>query len=265
MGSVMSKQQLNHHLLLSAIALVASSGIAAAADIAPAPVYKAPVMAPAAVYNWSGFYLGANAGAIWSRGSDVTTVNSTGAFVTSTTGNGSNANFQGGGQIGFNWMLGPNFVWGIEVDSQYVNQKNAVLSVDGSNRHDTTFDYYGTARGRLGYAVDNWLFYGTGGLAWGHGQIVRTQIGPAVLNAATPGTIETVDNWRTGWAAGGGIEWGIDRHWTARVEYLHIDLGSVSSVFPLADRRQVTTLQSDIARVGINYKFDWGGPVVARY
>ncbi|MBV8839035.1 MAG: porin family protein [Alphaproteobacteria bacterium] len=261
----MSRQQLNRRLLLSGVAVIASVSIAAAADIAPAPVYKAPVMAPVSAYNWSGFYLGVNAGALWGRSSDVTTVNSTGALVTSSSTSGNDAKFQGGGQIGFNWMLGPNFLWGIEVDSQYVDAKGSVLSPDGSNRHDTKFDYYGTARGRLGYAVDNWLFYGTGGLAWGHGQIVRTQIGPAALNLAVPGTIETVDNWRTGWAAGAGIEWALDRHWTAKAEYLHIDLGSATAVFPLADRRQVTTLQADIARVGVNYKFDWGGPVVARY
>jgi outer membrane immunogenic protein len=250
---------------LAGIALVFIGDSAAAADLPPAPAYKAPLMAPASAYNWNGFYLGLNAGALWSRGSSVTSVNSTGALVTSGSDSG-DAKFQGGGQIGFNWMLSPNWVWGIEVDSQYVNQTNSVLSLDGSNRHDSKFDYYGTARGRVGYAVDNWLFYGTGGVAWGHGQITRTQIGPAALNAAVPGTVETANNWRTGWAAGGGIEWGLARNWTAKVEYLHIDLGTATSTFPLADRRQDVKLQADIARVGVNYKFDWGGgPVVAKY
>jgi outer membrane immunogenic protein len=72
-----------------------------------------------------------------------------------------------------------------------------------------------------------------------------------------------VNNTRTGWAAGAGIEWGITQNWTARVEYLYLDFGTATSVFPLSNRQQTTSASMNIARFGVNYKF--GGPVVARY
>lgn len=80
---------------------------------------------------------------------------------------------------------------------------------------------------------------------------------------APSGTVETVNNTRTGWAAGAGIEWGITQNWTARVEYLYLDFGTATSVFPLSNRQQTTSASMNIARFGVNYKF--GGPVVARY
>ena len=72
-----------------------------------------------------------------------------------------------------------------------------------------------------------------------------------------------MDNTRTGWTVGAGIEWGISPNWTARVEYLYLDFGTTTSVFPLSNRQQTTSASMNIARFGVNYKF--GGPIVAGY
>jgi outer membrane immunogenic protein len=220
----------------------------------PAPAYKAPP-APVMQYsNWAGFYIGANGGWIRRHASEVTTVATTGAFVTS--GSGSISDATAGGQAGFNYMWSSNILAGLEVDSQWTGLKDSVLATDGSNRHDSKFDYFGTFRGRLGYTANNWLFYGTGGLAWGHGEITRTQL-VGTLNSATPGTVETTDKTRIGWAAGAGIEWMFARNWTGRVEYLHLDLGHETSTFPLANRAQNVTFTADVVRGGINYLFNY--------
>ena len=91
-----------------------------------------------------------------------------------------------------------------------------------------------TARGRAGFTVDNWLFYGTGGFAWSEGTESRTQVVSVASVPPIPapgGTVESVSNTRTGWTAGAGVEWGLTQNWTARVEYLYLDLGSATSVF----------------------------------
>ena len=172
----------------------------------------------------------------------------------------------GGGQIGYNFMAAPHLLLGVEADIQGSSAKNTATSPDGSNSYASKLDDFGTARGRVGFAQDNWLFYGTGGFAWSHGSVTRTQI-VAVASVppipAAAGTVETVNNTRTGWAAGAGIEWGISQNWTARVEYLHLDFGTANSVFPLSNRQQTISSSMNIARIGVNYKF--GGPVVARY
>ena len=80
---------------------------------------------------------------------------------------------------------------------------------------------------------------------------------------AAGGTVESVSNTRTGWTAGAGVEWGLTQNLTARVEYLYLDLGSATSVFPLSNRQESSSVTMNVARFGVNYKF--GGPVVAKY
>jgi outer membrane immunogenic protein len=96
--------------------------------------------------------------------------------------------------------------------------------------------------------------------------VTRTQIATVAALPPIPalaGTVETASNTRTGWSAGAGVEWGIAQNWTVRVEYLYLDLGNATSVFPISNRLQTSSLNMNVARVGVNYKF--GGPVVARY
>ncbi len=251
--------------LLSA-GILAGSALAVASAFAadlPAREYpKAPaIVSPA--YDWSGFYVGANVGGTWDSG---TTTNRAldATFVSS--GAANNSGVIGGGQIGYNYMLSPNFVVGIEADVDATSLKGSVLSTDGSNRHTSKLDEFGTVRGRAGIAQDNWLFYGTGGYAWSEGSVTRTQLAAVTSMPPIPaaaGTVETSSNTRNGWVVGAGVEWGIAQNWTARVEYLYLDLGSVTSVFPISNRQETSSLTMNVARIGINYKF--GGPAVTQY
>jgi len=128
----------------------------------------------------------------------------------------------GGGQIGYDYMVSPSFLLGIEADVDGTLLKGSVLSIDGSNQHSSKLDAFGTVRGRVGFAQTNWLFYGTGGFAWSEGSVTRTQIATVAAVPPIPapaGTVETTSNTRTGWAAGAGVEWGLTQNWTARVEY----------------------------------------------
>lgn len=232
------------------------------ADLAAREYPKAPaIVSP--VYDWSGFYVGANVGGTWDSGTTTSTALN-GTFVSS--GAANNSGVIGGGQIGYNYMLSPNFVAGIEADVDGTSLSGSVLSTDGSNRHTTRLDEFGTVRGRAGIAQDNWLFYGTGGYAWSEGSATRTQLAAVTSMPPIPaaaGTVETSSNTRNGWVAGAGVEWGITQNWTARIEYLYLDLGSVTSVFPISNRQETSSLTMSVARFGVNYKF--GGPAVTQY
>ena|SRR6185437_1533573 len=235
-----------------AIALLASTalvGSAAAADIRAArPVYKAPMLAPVSVYNWTGFYIGGNVGYSW--GQQDNSID--GASIGGTNLNG----IIGGGQVGYNWQIN-QIVFGLEADFQGSGQKG-----DGSFTGApgiipaTTFtytdklDWFGTVRGRVGYAFDRWLPYVTGGWAYGHGTI-----GGAAAGGITGSG--NVSNDYSGWALGGGLEYAFLNNWSAKLEYLHLDFGNGPSV-TLAPSAAVLSggkLRDDIVRVGLNYKF----------
>jgi outer membrane immunogenic protein len=268
-------------LLLSTVALSAALiAPAVGADLAR-PVLKAPPPA-AAVYNWTGFYIGVNAGGAWGD-ADVTLSGPETHFLDSQsiailTANGSPnlrpTGFTGGGQIGYNWQSN-NFVFGVETDINYVGLKARTVSpiFDGPvaffpaqvTTSDKTSWLY-TLRGRLGVAANNWLFYGTGGLAVGDhefAQDVHSSFLPG--NAENAGSIEKT---KAGWAAGGGIEVAFASNWSLKVEYLHVDLRSVgfstsNTSEPSAVLDHSSNLRENIVRAGLNWKF--GGPVFAAY
>jgi len=280
--------------------LVLVLGSAAFAADLPAPVYKAPVYkAPAAapLYSWSGFYIGGNVGYGWGKantdiayaGGNVFGAGPSGdpfdplpAFAHSDSGklNGPN----GGGQIGYNWQFAPKGVFGIEADLQATRQKNSNRFTDSFSVNDhsdnTTFldgttatDYeakiswFGTVRGRLGYAWNGVLLYGTGGLAYGKVGLSGTSATTVTTSGAgvvgPPFTTVAANSFATsavnlGWTAGAGIEGALANNWTWKAEYLHMDLGSVS-VTGIAPTGATFTASSkftdDIVRVGLNYRF----------
>jgi len=223
-----------------------------AADLSAAPAYKAPPLAPA--YNWTGFYAGVNLGGGWDHRS-INTFNTVTGAQTGTASTGGSG-VVGGGQIGYNYMLAPNWLIGLEADISGADVKGSgqiatpAVTIQGANK----IDVFGTVRGRLGYAWNNWLFYGTGGFAWANENETRTQVA-GVIGNATPGTAESASTTATGWTAGGGIEWGFSRNWTARVEYLHLGLGTNSFVFPVAQRRTDASVNADLVRAGVNFRF----------
>jgi outer membrane immunogenic protein len=297
--------------------LLATSALAA--DLAPRPYTKAPVIVDPG-YNWTGFYAGLNIGYSWGRSS------TTESFRDALTGTMLNANAVkfdmngviGGGQIGYNWQQS-NWVFGLEADIQGSGEKgntNAVcpgappttlttvaavssacslghvgdtapgnvLALPVTNSLSEKIEWFGTFRGRIGPTITpTILAYVTGGLAYGSVKATDTVAGTNITNpggqgvnggtvltpfAATFGNSST----RVGWTVGAGIEGVISGNWTAKLEYLYMDLGHVSGSFvtPVVGPSGAFVVASynshitdNILRVGVNYK--WGGPVVAKY
>ena len=207
--------------LLYALTAVAP---ALAADLSVAPAYKAPLMAPP--FNWNGFYAGVDLGGAWA--SDTVVQSNGVAPFSSTKVNSSGV--VGGGQLGFNWVAVPNWLLGVEADVSGADL-NGTAIYNGRAQFNEKVDAFGTVRGRLGYVANNWLFYGTSGFAWSDDKFTRTQVSATATTTPPLGDVRTNTATRTGWAAGGGIEWGFARNWAARVEYLHLDLSDQTFSF----------------------------------
>lgn len=269
-------------LFVGAVAIASLFGSAAmAADLA----VKAAPMPVAAVYGWTGFYIGGNLGYSWGRSFNTETISrfNTGAVLFTSSSSDNVNGVIGGGQVGYNWQF-QNWVFGLEADFQGSGERGSrdlvcvACADDGTNITSTLtqkLDWFGTVRGRLGFlATPSVLLYGTGGLAYGElrtsGTITGNTIAGTPITVAFPGTSST----RTGWTVGAGVEGKIAQNWTARLEYLYMDLGSVSAgpfattiLVPVrtnAGASYSSSFTDNILRVGVNYQFG-GGPVVAKY
>jgi outer membrane immunogenic protein len=198
--------------------------------------YKAPSELP---FSWTGFYAGINGGYAWGQsswsdpavGANSGNFNTTGGLV--------------GGQLGFNWQTGA-LVLGIETDADWMSVKGStaglggVCAADGGGQCQTQQSWVGTTRARVGYAFDRWLPYVTGGVAYGNIQAVQPT--------------GTTTNTNVGWTAGGGLEYGIDRKWSAKLEYLHVDLGTATFMGAASGTSTLAVpVTNDLVRVGINY------------
>jgi outer membrane immunogenic protein len=212
-------------------AIAACAQAARAADLPVMPT-KAPP--PVALFDWTGFYIGANVGYGWAD----THFNVAGVTATDKL-----RGFVGGGQIGYNQQMG-NWVFGIEIDGQGTDQRS-ITAIPGVSLTDS-LPWFMTFRGRVGYTIaPTWMIYATGG-----GAMVdfKSQLVVAGLGTVTTTTM------REGWTAGAGIEAAINRNWSWKVEYLHIDTGTFNTtLFGVVP----TTLKvtDDISRFGINYRF----------
>lgn len=198
--------------LLASAAALAGVALAAPAGAADLGRYPSPYVQPVAAFSWTGFYVGANAGYGW--GSSA--FNSPGGFV-------------GGLQAGYNYQFLNNVVIGVETDFDFAGISGGPYSLD----------YFGTVRGRLGYAFDRVLLYGTVGFAYGQGSVE----GFGLSSTAS----------QTGWTIGAGAEVGFDRNWSARLEYLYVDLGT--STFATFVGPVTTGFDGNILRAGVNYRF----------
>jgi len=232
-------------LFLASAAIVALPiGAATAADLpAKMPVKAAPVAPPP--FNWTGFYVGANAGVIWSR-SSATQVDTSGIIFPndSTTGTG----FIGGVQAGYNWQFS-NFVLGVEGDIDFasVNKSVALPPLFLAGTHNSKLSALGTVRGRIGLAVDRFLPYVTGGVAFANLKNEYISIFPFTVDRGSSAT---------GWTVGGGVEYAFDMHWSAKAEYLYVKFpdktvavgAATPYIFNFSDAES-------ILRAGINYRF----------
>jgi outer membrane immunogenic protein len=201
-------------LAMTVATMAAASGAATAADLprSPAPYYSP---APSSVYNWAGFYAGVNVGYDWG---------------TVTNSNTKPSGLEGGVQGGYNWQNG-QFVFGGETDLQITGADDTFAPYKFSN------PWFGTLRGRIGYAMNNILFYGTAGLAYG----------------GVKGEISGLSEQKThvGWAAGLGMEVGLAPNWSAKVEYLYMDLSNRA----YSITGTTNGLESSMLRFGVNYHF----------
>ena len=284
---------------LKILAAAAFAGITATSAFAADMAVKARPMPVAEIWNWTGFYIGGNAGYSWGRSDNSLQFynTATGAIIVPPAGSITGGKFDmngaiAGGQAGYNWQTG-NWVWGVETDLQWSDEKGGLRAlcagpavgpgtclpvltflpagVTGSAiAFDQHLEWFGTARLRGGILANpQTLLYVTGGLAYGSikstGSITNYN-GNGVAVTAFASNTDT----RVGWTAGAGAEWMFARNWSAKVEYLYMDLGSVDNNFSLAALgipfgvRTSSDFTDHIARVGINYRF--GGPaVVAKY
>ncbi|MBI5263828.1 MAG: porin family protein [Bradyrhizobium sp.] len=258
----------------SALAAVTMTAAASAADLAR-PYTKAPPSV-VEVWNWTGFYIGGNVGYSWGRSSDTSTLtNGVGTVLFTSAGSANMDGVIGGGQIGYNWQM-QNWVWGLEADIQGSDQEGGrnfvcpagvctppigqLLVVPGPAVPVTLnqkLEWFGTVRGRVGVlATPTVLFYATGGLAYGEIRTAET-IGAGAFAFSSSDT-------KAGYTVGAGVEGVIGGNWTAKLEYLYVDLGRVSGSFvttiPALGGSVLTSnyssrITDNILRVGVNYKF----------
>jgi high affinity Mn2+ porin len=209
-----------------------------------------PLKAPAlrAVYEWTGFYIGAHAG--YSRGSSSFALND-GATVS---GNGIFSGMIGGVQAGYNYRLNSGWLVGAEGDFSFPNYiiSNSIVSAlaTPANAVAQQWDYTASLRGRVGYTSGPWLFYATGGFAW---------MGERYFNTSALGDEPKILNTRPGWIAGAGIEYGFAPHWSARLEYLYSRFDSANIAFSSGAQYTSSSLDFQSIRLGLNRKVDWPG------
>jgi outer membrane immunogenic protein len=256
-------------IILATVLAGIGSTAALAADMgARTPYAKAPAMM-APVASWSGFYIGGNVGYGWGNGGTDfgSTVDPVAFGVANTSLDSKSRGVIGGAQVGYNWQMGSLLV-GLETDIQGADVKSSAKGgpfvntfagaiVPGSFRSaDQKLSWFGTARGRLGTTITpDLLLYATGGIAYGQsddsGQLFET------VPAQFPASVSKVS---VGWTAGAGAEWMFAHQWSAKVEYLYLDLGNVSVISnnPLTAGAQVKydwKNQDHIVRAGVNYHF----------
>ncbi len=267
--------------------LVATCSTAAvAADL---PTRRAPPPPPPpAVFTWTGFYIGGNAGYAFDRRDDVATfddaLNANAVGITrpgfaQLKQNG----FSGGGQIGYNYEIGDylhlgapgsGVVIGVEADAAYTDLSSTTDVVVGGadNFLHSRLEFLGTVRGRLGYAFDRAMVYATGGFAYG-----ETRDRADFFTGAAPAYSGARSGLSTGYVFGGGVEYALpvttflnvfnSSAVTAKIEFIHYDLGTKTFGVPttglagLGTYTQTARSDGNIVRAGLNFKF--GSPVVA--
>lgn len=224
---------------LAGALVISGFGAAQAADIV-APVEEA-IIAPD-VFTWTGFYVGANVGYGWGEadhqagatsGTGINDIDIDGAFA--------------GGQIGYNWQF-DQIVIGAEADIQWSGIEGDCDDCGGGGQPPETsheIDWFGTIRGRLGYAMGEWMPYITGGYAFGE----------ATRETASGGG-SSFDNNIDGWVAGAGVEWAFAPDWSAKLEYQYIDFGDEEYAFDVGGFDPVVDLQIHTIRVGVNWHFN---------
>lgn len=218
--------------------LTVGAGLMAAAMVSPSfaadlprPAYKAPIYV--APFSWSGFYIGINGGYGWGKSSWTNALGTTSDFTV-----------KGplvGGTLGYNLQTG-SFVWGLEGDADISWIKGSTTVLCGGAGCETRNRWLATGRGRIGYAWDRFLPYITGGVAFGDIKMTNGV-----------GASETKS--KVGWTAGAGIEYAFMGPWSAKIEYLYVDLGKATCGAGTCGIDTDVKFTSHIAKIGVNYRF----------
>nr|WP_137831490.1 outer membrane beta-barrel protein [Methylobacterium sp. L1A1] len=228
------------------------AGGASAADLPPRAAPPPPPIPPA--FTWTGFYIGANAGYGFRGGASTFSDATYGSVTEAKSGNG----FVGGGQVGYNYQFTPGsgLVLGAEADFQgttFGRRGDGTLGTTPYYGVSPSLDWFGTVRGRVGYAFDRWLVYGTGGVAYDGGSA-------SSYAAAYPYTLP--DTTRLGYAVGGGVEYALTDKVSVKVEGLYVDLGKRSpgaTVYDATVPAYYGTGRSEsgfgLVRGGLNWRF----------
>jgi outer membrane immunogenic protein len=234
--------------LTSALALASANAADMYVPVAPGGYKDGPVYG----VNWSGFYVGVNGGYGWNGSTDTWTATFLGTPFASGAGAEPRGGF-GGGQIGYNWQR-DHLVFGLETDIQGAgisDDKEVITSIGLPVHNVTNVDWFGTFRGRLGYAFGQALVYATGGLAYGS---VSNEVNVPAIGL---GTVLKRDQTETGYVVGGGVEYKFTPAWSVKGEYQYIDFGSqkmagVGVFAPFLGSKEIDTSINTI-RLGLNY------------
>jgi outer membrane immunogenic protein len=224
--------------------------LALVAAFCAAPALAAEPYAPP-VYDWSGFYVGVHAGYGWADTDFDYEADANPGVIVPFEWESDGA--LGGGQIGYNFQTG-GFVFGVEVDVSAMDMSetvdfDALFGVGSDTVIESSFGWLATIRGRVGYAFDNFLIYGTGGYVTGEGESEGTSTSGGVT------TTFSEDSDFDGWTAGGGVEVGFTENLSLKAEYLYIELDDETQ----RDRTDTATIttgsEAHMARIGLNYRF----------
>lgn len=275
--------------LLIGAGLVMAAAPALAADL---PVKARPMVPVVTVYNWSGCYIGANGGGKWARTSgSVDVAPGTGAAGASAA---ASLPFDGttsstgiiGGQIGCNWQAaGSSWVFGLEgdADAQRWSATRTVARGVGpiipGDSFDIRSDWQASFRGRLGYAWDRWMLYATGGVGFTNAKVGTNFIPTVAAGVTFPATVASDSKTLVGPTVGLGLEYAFSNNWSFGVEGRYTWYGTQTynagllataglppaGPFTFASASQTYRVETLEITGRLNYKFDWGGPVVARY
>ncbi|CCD91201.1 putative outer-membrane protein precursor [Bradyrhizobium sp. ORS 375] len=234
-------------LVLMTTALVVLASPALAADLAARPYTKAPAPMMAAIYDWSGFYIGANGGGGWSHntwdlvgGGREGSHDSSGGTI--------------GGQFGYRWQMGP-VVFGVEAQGNWADFTGDNVSALFATRNRTKTDAFGLFTGQVGYAFNNVLLYAKGGAA-------VTSNTYTITNSATGAFLGSNDDTRWGGVVGAGLEYGFAPNWSVGVEYDHLFMDRQTVSFGALGSESIKQ-DVDLFTARLNYRF--GGPVATRY
>jgi outer membrane immunogenic protein len=253
-----------------AILGLTAASLAQAADL---PTKAPPMIAAPLAYNWSGFYVGGHLGFGW-LDNDSVAVTATPSFPANFAfTRQSDSGFLGGGQIGFNWQAG-QWVFGLEGDLSWTDisacSRSLSPTVAGTFADGCLgVNWTATVGPRLGFAWSNVLLYVKGGLAWADFTSTSTTTNAAgVVTSITTGG-ET----RTGLMLGGGLEYGLANNWSIKIEYNWMDFGTdtvnrsslATATGVVTPLQRLNDTQIQEVKFGLNYRFNWGAPIVARY